>query len=387
MVGDRIAIIALVFLVIHLSNSYAPALALFYACRVLPTLLGGLLVGVFVDHVDRRRLMVGCDLSRAVLLAAVPALSGLTLGSLYPLVLVLYALTLLFDTAARAALPDVVPEAKLLGANAILNGIQTSADLAYAVGGALVFILNLQTPFYIDAATFLVSALLVSKMRIPGHERGPLPNVGEVLARIRVGVDFLMGHPFLKWSTFTFAIAPVAGGGVFVLAPLYADHVLAHSAGLVGTLRSGAFRFSVLEVSIGVGALLGSALAQRLVQRFPKGRLFGLGVVGTGLMDALLGSITNLYVASAVLALSGFFNSLFIISGVTLVQSLTPTEMRGRVVAARSTVINTALAVGSALGGVVLLIVPYRTMWFLLGGMIMASSLFVWLRADVRNQR
>src|SRR4051794_4922106 len=66
--GARIALIALFFLVIPLSPSSPPALALFYVARVLPTFLAGLLAGVLVDSVDRRRLMVGCDLGRLVLL-------------------------------------------------------------------------------------------------------------------------------------------------------------------------------------------------------------------------------------------------------------------------------------------------------------------------------
>jgi len=88
----------------------------------------------------------------------------------------------------------------------------------------------------------------------------------------------------------------------------------------------------------------------------------------------------------AALLVAGFFNSLFIICGVTLVQTLTPTEVRGRAFAARYTVVNTALALGAGLGGVLLLVFSYRGLWFLEGAVIVLSSLFVWLIPEVRGQ-
>ncbi len=385
-VGDRVALIALVFLVIHLSHGYAPALAIFYVCRALPTLAGGLLAGVFVDHFNRQRLMVGCDLGRAVLLIIVPAMSSVQAWTLYPLVFVLYGFTVLFDTAARAALPDVVPASQLMGANAILRGIETAGDLAYAAGGALVFALKLELPFYIDAATFVFSALMITAMHISPRQKEPVLHVYKMLARVPDGLQYLMGQPFLKWSTVALTFAPFAGGVVFVLAPLYASRVLAHSSGIIGPLRSGAFRFSVLEVSIGIGALLGSFLAARLARSWPRGMIFGLGISGMGVAYALLTFITNVYVAALTMVAHGLFNSLFLVSGMTLVQVLTPSAMRGRVVAARMTVINASLALGSASGGALLLMIPYRALWAVLGGIVVASSLFVWLRPDARAQ-
>lgn len=385
-VGDRIALITLVFLVIHLSHSYALALALFYVCRVAPTLVGGLFVGVIADHFDRRRLMIGCDIGRAVLLALVPSFTDLSLGAIYPMVIALYALTLVFGAAAGAALPDVVPELGMMRANAILTGMGNAGDLAYAVGGALVYALGFQTPFFIDAGTFVFSAAMIFAMRIPERPKEGNLNVLEVVRRIRAGAAFIRGHPFLRWSIVTFAVAPAAGGAGYVLAPIYAGQVLAHSSGLFGPLTSGAFRFSLLEVSLGLGALAGSVAASGLARRLPRGTLFGLGLAGTGVADALLAATSNVYLASAIMAVSGFWFSVFLISGMTLSQTLTPTEVRGRVVATRVTVINGALLVGSTLGGFALLVLSVRTLWVIEGATIVASSLIVWLLPEVRNQ-
>lgn len=386
-VGDRIALIALIYLVIHLSNQFAPALALFYISRVLPSLIGGLFVGVMADHYNRKRLMVVCDIGCAALLVIAPTLASAQLWTIYPLVIVLYALILLFGTAADAALPDVVPEQAMTRANAILQGINNTADLAYALGGSMVVLLPTRVPFYIDAGTFLFSALMIGQMRIPFKGRGPFPSLGAVVLRIQAGVRYLLGHPFLKWSTLTFTAAPLAGGAMFVLVPLYASHNLSMTPGLTGPLREGAFRFSLLEVALGAGALLGSLSADYLAARWARGKLIGTGILCMGLVDLSFAAIHNLYVAMAAMVLHGLFNSIFAIAAVTLVQTLTPSDMRGRVVAARGTIINLSIAVGSAIGGFILVWVPYAALWLIIGAVIAASSLFVWLPAAVRSQR
>lgn len=385
-IGDRVAVIALVFLVIHLSHAFAPALGVFYVCRVLPTLIGGLPAGVIVDQLNRKQLMIAADVGRAILMAAVPAVGALQLWTLYPAVLLLYGLTLMFDNAAQAAVPDVVHAGAMTRANSVLRSIDTAGDLAYALGGSLVFVLGFQAPFYIDGATFLFSALMISRMAIPQQEGSRPLVVSDIVRRVRQGIDYLLANPFLRWSTFTFAVAPLGGGAMFVLVPLYANRVLAHSPGLFGPLGSGAFRFSILEVSLGFGALVGSLVVPRLTGVWPRGRIFGVGVLGTGVVDLLFAGISNMYLAIAGMAVLGLFNTLFVISGLTLVQTLTSTELRGRVLAARMTITNAALAVGSAVGGLLLTSVPDTAMWLILGVTIAASSLFVWLQPAVRGQ-
>jgi MFS family permease len=385
-VGDRIATIVLIFLIVRQSASFAPALALFYVCRVLPSLFGGLLAGAIADRFDRKRLMVLSDLGRAVVLVVVPSLTVLTLWALYPLVIVLYGLTVLFSSSSQAALPDVVPEAQLLGANAVLSGISTAADFAYAAGGILIVVLKYRIPFYIDAATFVFSAAMIVLMHIPAQPRVAWSGVAGVVDRIREGGDFLLRQASLKWTTLVLTIAAIAGGAEFVVIPLYAQHALAAASRLPGPLRSGAFRFSVLEVCLGMGALAGSWLTTRLAASWPRGRIFGLGVIGLGLFDAMLFLTGNVYIAALISILSGLCNSLFIISGVTLTQTLTPSDLRGRVTSTQATIITASLAIGSALAGPLLLLVSSRLALLILGIVIALTGLLVWLRPSVRNQ-
>jgi len=384
--GDRIATIALVFVVLRFSASFGPALAVFYVARVFPTLGAGLIVGALADQLDRKRLMIICDIGRAVLLCITPACVILGLWTIYPIVIVLYALNLVFSTSARAALPDIVPEERLLRANAILFSVQTAADVAYALGGFLVFVLGVQAPFYVDASTFLFSALMISLMRIPQRVIGPARDVAGFFGRIRAGLDYLFQHSFLKWSSIAYAFASLAIGIGFVLAPLYASDVLSHSVGLVGPLSSGAFRFGVLQVALGMGAFLGSRATDLLARRWRQGSLFALGMSATGAADTLLAFTNNVYVATALLLLSGFFTSLFVVTAMTLLQTLTPSDIRGRVVAGRSTLIQTSMAVGAAIAGGALLVVSVQPLWVAEGGIFVLGSLCIWLRPQARSQ-
>ncbi|MGH2447592.1 MAG: MFS transporter [Chloroflexota bacterium] len=386
-VGDRIALIALVFLIIHLSGSFALALALFYVVRMLPQIVGMAFVGVLVDHFDRRKLLIISDLSRLIVVGAIPVLTALSLWDIYPLVVILYAFNMVFDSASGAMVPDIVPKDRLTGANSIRQSIQGAADLGYAAGGALIFTLGYQLPFYIDAATFLISAALIFEMVIPRPKTGPMPNMAGVLREVVDGARVLLSIPFLKWTSIAFLLAPLGGGLQFVLMPLYAQSSLAHSAGLFGPLHGGAFRFGVTEVFLGMGALLGAYLTPKLAKRFPRGALFGLGLLLMAAPLFALGFTQNIYVAVVVMIITGIGNNMWVICGMTLAGILVPSELRGRVMGARVTGVNLGLAVGSAIGGAMLLVVPYRDAWFIIGALIGVSSLFVFLPQSVRSQR
>jgi MFS transporter, DHA3 family, macrolide efflux protein len=105
-----------------------------------------------------------------------------------------------------------------------------------------------------------------------------------------------------------------------------------------------------------------------------------------GIAIGFLSVSHDLFSAGALLAVAGACNMVFIVSGTTLVQVLTPSNVRGRVMGARFTVVNGALALGSALGGLLLLSVSLSAAWAILGAVIALSSLCIWLIPEVRGQ-
>src|SRR5205085_5219427 len=136
-----------------------------------PWLLVGIPAGVLVDRLNRTTVMVGCDVARALLVAAVPAawLAGmLSYAVLLAVAFSVGALSVLFTVAYQATLPDVVSEAELTHANSNLISVeQTGALLGPGLAGAMVQLVGAPLTLISDSASYLVSAWFLRRVRVP----------------------------------------------------------------------------------------------------------------------------------------------------------------------------------------------------------------------------
>jgi predicted MFS family arabinose efflux permease len=158
--GDQLARVALSLLVFARTDSPALA-ALAYALTLLPDLLGGPLLSGLADRHRRREVMVAADVSRAVLVALM-AVPGMPLVVVCVLLVVVQLLASPFNAARGAVLPAMLEGDLFVAGNTVFNITYQTGQLAgYVVGGALVAFTGTSTALFIDAATFLVSAVLV----------------------------------------------------------------------------------------------------------------------------------------------------------------------------------------------------------------------------------
>src|ERR671932_543731 len=160
--GSSFTQFTLPLLIFKLTGS-ALNLGLATAATFLPYLLFGLLIGAWVDRVDRKRLMIGTDVLRALVIALIPflaALHVLTVWWIYGLGFISSTLTIFFTSAEFAAIPSLVAQDDLVAAN---GRIQASYAAASVVGpllaGVLVAMMPIQMVLLFDALSFLVSAL------------------------------------------------------------------------------------------------------------------------------------------------------------------------------------------------------------------------------------
>ena len=166
------------------------------ALGMAPLLLFGLLAGVWVDHADRRRLLVGCDVGRALVLALVPvaAVVGfLSLPLLMAVVFVAAALGVVFGTAAVAYLPALVRRDQLVDANARLTQPRAVAQVAGpGLGGVLVQVLTAPVAIVLDALSYLLSAALLGRTALTAaHERIERPVRTGTFTAIRQGLSWV----------------------------------------------------------------------------------------------------------------------------------------------------------------------------------------------------
>ncbi|MFJ4846090.1 MFS transporter [Streptomyces sp. NPDC088733] len=343
--GDGLRGAALPLLAVGLTDS--PLLvSLVTAAGFLPWLLFGLLGGAVADRVDQRRAMWAVDALRAVLVAAFAVAVGLGAASIGLLLVLAFALTTLqtlFDNAATALLPSVVPGEALGRANARLMTGQTVAGTF--LGAPLVPVLlglAAALPFAVDAVTYAAAAVLVASLRRPAPVR-PARAAGATLRQdIAEGIRVLRRDRVLRAVCAANTVANTGVGAVIatlvllVTGPLHAGH-----AGYVAVL-----------LAYGAGSVAGGALAGRwsaLLGGRGRALIPGLAVQAGCLV--VLGTVRSLPVAVTVMAVFGALGMIWNVNETTLVQRRTPEALLGRVSAAMRTLAVAGAPLGALMGG------------------------------------
>src|SRR5215212_1914481 len=176
--GDAVSMVALVVLVVQITGS-ASAVGGALVARLLPTLASPL-AGVLADRLDRRLVLVASDLARAVLVVGL--VFATNLATIYVLIFLLGLARTLFNPTVRAAFPSVVGVGDLTRANALIGGTFSISETAGpALGGLLVATVGVDAAFVLDAATYLISAAMLSLIPLTRPEREEEAGFGEDL--------------------------------------------------------------------------------------------------------------------------------------------------------------------------------------------------------------
>ncbi len=345
-IGDQIARVALSVLVFERTAS-AVLTALTYALTFLPALIGGVLLSGLADRLPRRRVLIGCDLIRAVLFAlmAVPRMPLWLLC----LILVLAVLAETPFTAAESALvPAILHDDHYVVGTALRTITNQVAQLAgFAGGGIAIALIGARAGLAVDAATFALSALLI---RI-GVQARPVP-VGEPSAdesasagrfgggALKAGLRLIFGDPRLRTLL---GLAWLAGLYVVpegVAAP-YA-HEVEHGATAVGLLMA----------AMPAGTALGTYLFVRLVPARTRSRWMGPLGAAAGVPLIACWMLPNLPVSLVLWAASGLFFS-YQVQVVTEYVRAVPDGQRGQAVGIASSGLLAVQGIGVLLGGLV----------------------------------
>jgi MFS family permease len=350
LLGDRVHQMALIMLVVSLgSNSLA--MAAVFTAATLPVIVLGPVLGTFVDRVDQRRLLIALDLLRAGLVALIPAAVVFSFWLAIPLLLVIGAASAAFGPARFAVVSRVVAEEDIAAANGSLMTADNLSDLVgYPLAGAVVVILaaNLPMAFYLDAMSYVLSALAIIRAGSRLARPIPVPPVVQnVRAQISAAWAFLRREPALFGNTMQGVLGQVSTGVCVVLMPLYATALLAGGSGVAPGFAVGA-----IQTGLGVGLVLGSVIVGGIGHRFRAGRLVILGYVSSGLLIALYAASGNLLVAVPIVVAGGIVNMVYVIPSLSLFAKRVPPDMIGRVIALRRAMTGAAYLVGMEIAGI-----------------------------------
>lgn len=258
--GSSVTLFALPLLTYKLTNS-ALNLALATAATFLPYLLFGLLIGAWVDRLDRKRLMIAVDLLQALVIASIPladALGLLSVWWIYAVGFISSTLAIAFHSAEFAAIPSLVSQQDLVSAN---GRIQASYSAASVIGpilaGGMVAFLPLSELLLVDSASFLISALLLGAIRLRFNTAGDQQRTSSVGQDIRDGLRYVLGHPVLRNISLMMALVNVVAATVNAQLILFASQRLEASDSQIGLL------YSAGSVGVIVLALLAGPLRKR----------------------------------------------------------------------------------------------------------------------------
>lgn len=349
--GSRISRTVLPFIAV-LSTGASPAqMGVLAALAVAPGIVVGLTMGGFVDRRQKRGLLIACDLIRAGLLFSIPVafwLAVLSIEQLYFVAALSGAATVLFRIADNAYLPALIGKPRLVEGNAKLESTDAVAEVAGpSAGGVLLDLLGPVTALIVDAATYLISAASLGRIR--SHEAiVPSPGRPPSLATdIAVGWRTVFRHPLLRTLILIDAAAAFSDGVFAALYMLYVIQTLGLSAAVIGLL-----------IGIGgLGALIGTVIAGRVGRH----RHFGaamtvllLGGHGLAVLIPLAALGPTLWTVAA-LGLHQLLGDALLVAytvhAVSLRQTVLAPALLGRVNATDHVVTGALLPAGALIGG------------------------------------
>lgn len=350
--GDQLKEFAIPLIAVSVLHVSATELGVLGAAQWVPFLLLALPFGVIVDRYRRRRLLAASELGRGILIAGLvlaAALNALGFPLLLVAVVVLGALTVIYEVGYQSAIPSLVPRASLGAANARIQATVAAGEIGGpGLGGLLLQLLGTTATLVVNAAAYLVSA--VALLLMPSEERPPATTERHFLTELRHGVRHVARDPYLRANVGFSALYNPFAQWITLLLMLYAVHELELEAGQVG----------IVFAAGAAGALLGAATASRLTIRLRAGTILVLCAAvecGALLMIPVVDPGWPRYAAVAVLAalmaVNGAGTAVSNVLLITIRQLRTPDRMLGRVNATMRTITYGTIPIGALLGGVV----------------------------------
>lgn len=339
-IGDAFTMIAAGIYIFRLTGSTLQVGLMLIATSV-PTMLLGLVAGVFVDRFDRKKIMVAADLSRAVLVCLIPILLPYHVAWLYVLVMLISSIGTFFHPAFDSVLPETATDEELTAANSMI-AISSfgSTAIGFAASG-LIAAYSIEWAFYIDAITFLVSAVFLMGLQVAIIEAPESTTVAIVFRNLKDGLQELWGNSLLRSLLWVGAASALSVGMWNTLLLPFATEVL----------NATEFQYGIQEGVTSVGFVLGSFFMARYAERLREGVWMSLGLLLTTVFGLVYAFSSHVPLATTMVMVTGFLNAWYYVARRTLMQRNTDREMRGRIFGALMTIGHVVMLVGMGIAG------------------------------------
>jgi hypothetical protein len=318
-VGDQLARVALTVLVYDRTRSALLA-AITFVVSIVPTFIGGVTLAWLADRYPRRTVMTACDVACG-LLVVVMAIPGVPLAALIALLFVVTLAGAPFLAARSAVYPDVLTgDAYVIGTAVSLTTFQFAQVVGFAIGGAVVAFFGIRTSLLADAATFMLSALIVWVWVRSRPAPAPVRSRGRESSRLAsavTGARLVFANPALRTPMLFGWLAAFYNAPEGVVTPL--ARVLGGGAAAVG----------VLLAAPALGQTVGAITFSRFVAPAARLRLMGPLAVVTCAVLVLFAWGPGLAISLLILVASGLFASYQLAANAAFVRA-TPQERRSQ---------------------------------------------------------
>ena len=316
---------------------------------VVPVFVIGPIAGVCVDRWDRRRIMIVCDVLRGILVLFIPAclIFFNNYFAIYIAVFLIFTITRFFFLSKMAIIPDIVSKEMLLIANTLSDTTKLIATfIGVALAGLIVERIGAVKGFYINSATYFISAIFLSGMavkKIAGHLKDDILLAKDAIkcainkslwSQIIDGLRYILQHKELKFVMKSFFFLMAGCGAVSCVIIVFIQEAF-------GSVTKD---FSILFLFLGFGAFISAMTYGRFGQKLSKEKVILNCMLVSGIFVIMFALLThfvaNLWLSSAVMFFLGLAVSPIVVSLNTMVHELIPQQARGRVFSAQECVVN-----------------------------------------------
>jgi Major Facilitator Superfamily len=336
-IGDWFYTIAIFSLLLDLTGK-AQSVAIGLVLWVLPQTFVGPIAGAVNDRISRRKVMITADLARVVIVGCMLLVRSASMAWLiYPLILLETVMAGFFEPARNSVIPNITPEEDVIVANTLASTTWSfTLAIGSLIGGIVAATLGREAVFVINALSFLVSAMFISRMQFDE------PHITHQRLTVREVFDYspmIEGFRYIGHDLKMLAMVALRGGtgilgAAWVLFPVFGQRVLPMPN--LGRQDYALVGMSVLMTARGIGSLIGPLIAAQWAginqPRLRRGVLIGFVIGGVGYV--LLGASPTIWIAAAVVLLAHAGNSVVWVFSTTLLQLNSDDRFRGRIFAA-----------------------------------------------------
>ena len=328
-----------------LTTKSGTVLALAAIFGFLPQAIVSVFAGVWADRINRKVMIIVADLSIALATFGLALLMLSGVDDLWLIFLVMAVRSFgagVQTPAISALLPQIVPTEKLMRVNGINSSVQSSLTLLAPIVAAAIYAnFSLVTILFIDVVTAIIGVVLLATVAVPTLARAASLDKPSYFADLKEGINYTFTHELVRWVIAIFGIV-----FLLIVAPSNLSPLM-----LVRNFGTEVWKLTMLEISFGVGMVLGGALMAILASKLDRLTTIITTSALFGVLAIVMGFTTNLILFFSLFFLIGLIVPAFSTSAMTLLQETVEPERQGRVFGFVGIVMAVAMPLGMAILG------------------------------------